>query len=984
MLLRRLPLFAIALLAAALGSGAARALTPTPPLISSPAGSAPIQLQQLAISAELSGGMAATTVRMVFYNPNRRLLEGNLQFPLLAGQQVSAFALDVGGVLRAAVPVEKAHGRAVFEAIERRQVDPGLLEVTQGNNFKLRIYPIAALGTRTVELRYTEPLGRQRGQWTYRLPLAYGAVQDFSLRLKVNGSEAAPHIAGSLAGLRFERSEDGYAAQFSRQQFSPEGVIEIGVDARSGPQVYQQARQGTSWFVAEVPLQSRRVALPAPRVVGLLWDSSGSGAARDLNAELAVLDTYLRALGKVEVRLVRLRDRAEAPQVFKVAGGDWRALRRELEATVYDGASALNDWQVQSDVDHYLLVSDGLANYGGGHFPTLGKGQRLSAINSALSADNSRLAALAERSGGVLITPTAATAAVAVAAQALLFQDASIESLSATGATDLEVESRTVHNGLLRVAGRLLAPSGQLELHVVNGGKAERIVVPLSANAPYHPLAAATWASFRLRALDADFDAHRAEISRIGRQFGIATRETSLIVLERADDYVRYEIAPPDALAAEVNILQQTRMSERALTRSKHLDDVVRMFERRTQWWNTSFPVSSSSDVSLPSKEMATIRRTPSPMAKGLPAPPAPAPLMFAPAAPAIASDSEARRVSVTGSSVSRADASALQYSRAPAQASGVQTSDAQGATEQIGIALKKWVANAPYMERLRNAPAERVYAIYLDEKPSYANSSAFFLDAADILFEKGQRELALRVLSNLAELDLENRALLRILGYRLLQAGAPELAVPIFEKVLRLAEEEPQSFRDLGLALAAAGHRQQAIERLYEVVLRPWDTRFPEIENIVLAEINAIIANGSALDTSRIDPRLLRNLPLDLRVVLTWDADNSDMDLWVTDPTGAMCNYAQPLTALGGRMSRDFTRGYGPEEFSVRHAQKGKYLIQANYYGNRQQVLAGATTLQVKLFSGFGTPRQKEQVVTLRLQERSETVFVGEFEITP
>jgi hypothetical protein len=36
-------------------------------------------------------------------------------------------------------------------------------------------------------------------------------------------------------------------------------------------------------------------------------------------------------------------------------------------------------------------------------------------------------------------------------------------------------------------------------------------------------------------------------------------------------------------------------------------------------------------------------------------------------------------------------------------------------------------------------------------------------------------------VLSNLAEMDLENRHILRVLGYRLLQAGQPALAMPVF-----------------------------------------------------------------------------------------------------------------------------------------------------------------------------------------------------------
>jgi uncharacterized protein YfaP (DUF2135 family) len=53
--------------------------------------------------------------------------------------------------------------------------------------------------------------------------------------------------------------------------------------------------------------------------------------------------------------------------------------------------------------------------------------------------------------------------------------------------------------------------------------------------------------------------------------------------------------------------------------------------------------------------------------------------------------------------------------------------------------------------------------------------------------------------------------------------------------------------------------------------------------------------------------------MPLDLRVVLSWDADNSDMDLWVTDPNGERAYYGNRLTYQGGRMSQDFTGGYGP-----------------------------------------------------------------------
>ena len=954
----------------------ATVLPPRPPLMATAPDAVPIRLKSLSISSDISGTLAETTVRMVFFNPNPRLLEGSLQFPLLDGQRITAFALDIDGALRPAVPVDKARGREVFEAIVRRGVDPGLLEATQGNNFKLRVYPIAGGGTRTVELKYSEALVRRGAQWRYRLPLDYGSVDDFDLTLKVNDKGAPPALAGSLADLHFDAVDGSYRARFSRQGFAAAGVVEVAIDASAQPRVYRQQFQGETYFVADIPVDAPATRRAAPRTVGLLWDSSGSGAKRALAAELALLERYLVTLGQVEVRLIRLRDRAEKPLTFRIRGGDWSALRRELEATVYDGASALADWPVQADVDEFLLFSDGLLNYGPQRFPKLSARQRLFAINSAASSDSARLAGLAASHGGTLIAIDPARPAAA--ADALLFDQARVEQLSASGATDLLMDSPVVSDGMLRVAGKLQSP-GQLMLTLTRGGVSEQRTIALDASAPPHPLAAHTWASLRLRALEAEFDANRGEIGRIGRKFGIPTRETSLIVLERLEDYLTYEIEPPPALAAAFQRLRELRGNPRKTSYGNHMDDVLRRFERRAAWWErpeqesvwpTKPVLASSAPLAMPSPPpsvrqsvaergiqnvVVTASRSSVTSAMTI-APAAP------PAAPKFEPLADYRRTAA-----------------APAPAADTHT-PAQSAG---GTGLAKWVPNAPYVERLRNAPREQVYALYLDEKPSYENSSAFFLDVADILIDKGQRDLALRVLSNLAEMDLENRAVLRILGYRLLQAGAPQLAVPVFEKVLLLAQEEPQSWRDLGLAYAAAGQPQQAIDKLYEVVLRPWNMRFPEIDAIALAEMNAIIATSKAkLDVSRIDPRLLKNLPLDLRVVMTWDADASDMDLRVIDPSGEQCDYSHPDTRQGGRMSRDFTGGYGPEEFSLRQARPGKYRVEANYYGNRQQVIAGATTLQVKVFTGFGTRDQKEQMVTLRLKERGETVFVGEFEL--
>ena len=80
----------------------------------------------------------------------------------------------------------------------------------------------------------------------------------------------------------------------------------------------------------------------------------------------------------------------------------------------------------------------------------------------------------------------------------------------------------------------------------------------------------------------------------------------------------------------------------------------------------------------------------------------------------------------------------------------------------------------------------------------------------------------------------------------------------------------------------------QRAIDLLAHVVMNKWD-RFDEIELIALMELNAIIpkARRAGIRDIPIDSRLIKLLDLDVRISMTWDADLTDMDLWVIEPSG-------------------------------------------------------------------------------------------------
>lgn len=977
-----MPRFLFVFLAFAILCGSAQAQSRVGHLLAVRGAETPVVLDQAAIDVDIGGGIAATTIELVFRNPNPRALEGELQFPLAPGQRVTGFALDFNGELRPAVPVDKTKGRQVFEAIERRGVDPALLEATRGENFKLRIYPIPAHGTRRVRLQIAQTLERDGAGWRYRLPVPYAAdAQTVTTRVVALGS-SAPTLPEAPAAAMFDSRPGGFGATLPRTALAG-GALTLAVPADASAQAYAGAFGAESYFHVALPVASQGVVRRLPKVVGLLWDSSGSGAARRHDLEFALLDRYFHAAGDVEVRLVRLRDRPEAERSFRIHGGDWRALRRELEATVYDGATALGGWTPARQAGEYLLVSDGLDNYGATGFPALAPTQRLFALNAAAGGDTGRLSALAGLYRGRLVDPLAG--GVDAAARALLEDGVRIEALDGDGLADLQAASNEPQGGMLHVAGRRLRADALLRVALVDpDGTRRSVSIPVTAAAPQQALAAQLWAGWRIDALQADYDGKRAEIARLGRRFGIVTRDTSLIVLEGAADYARYDVTPPESLRAEVERMTWLRRTDAGQHRTAHLERIVREVEDKWNWWNDRYPkppppggyfakqdARAVEDVPMPSPPSP-----PSPPPPVMPSPsPTPAPRPWAPAASIVPSlDTPLENLTGMRRASRPLEAAPAPFARAAAPGQAI----AGGA-----IALRKWTPDARHVERMRGADAAQAYAIYLDEKPDFANSTAFYLDVADALLDKGARDLALRVLSNLAEMDLENRHVLRVLGYRLLQAGAPELAVPVFETVRRLAPSEPQSWRDLGLAYAAVKRPQEAVDALYEVVTREWDARFADVELIALADIDAIVtASHGRVDTGRIDPRLLRHMPLDLRAVLTWDSDNSDMDLWVTDPDGETCKYSNRNTALGGRITHDATGGYGPEEFSLRRAKPGKYKVEANFFGDRQQIVTGATTLQVKLTTGFAMPQAHERLVTLRLAGRGDTVFVGEFEV--
>ena len=131
-------------------------------------------------------------------------------------------------------------------------------------------------------------------------------------------------------------------------------------------------------------------------------------------------------------------------------------------------------------------------------------------------------------------------------------------------------------------------------------------------------------------------------------------------------------------------------------------------------------------------------------------------------------------------------------------------TLSAEGTTVEI----KPWDPNTPYLAAMKAVPADRAYEIFLEQRETFGKSPAFYLDCADYLGRIGQHDLPSVCLTDVAALQAADARLLRVAAHRLEQIGEQELAIDLFEKVLKMRPEEPQSHRDLALALSSRADR--------------------------------------------------------------------------------------------------------------------------------------------------------------------------------
>jgi len=945
------------------GLSAAPALAANPELLAHIQGiddpareSRALQISSLALDADVVGALAELTLTARFENPTERVMEGEFSFELPAGAVVTGYALDIEGQMVDGVLLDPLRAERTYEAQVRKGIDPGVANVSRGNVFSTRIFPIPQVGSRTIRLKFAAPVHPQRGL-VFPLSTA-AAVGELAVSVRAFSLTEDPVLTlPNAMPFEWRRGSEGSTAVARLGAVPLAGEFRLAPVHTKLPALSSRHSNGERrvHIIDSTERANTRRTTGGSRL-RVYWDRSLSRGGQALGDEQALLQKFIAQSKPASIDLVLFN--SSGASVQRLAAQD---LGAALGAVAYRGATS---FEVLGNLDapqadQCLVFSDGVVTIDSR--PDFRPGCEVFAITSAADADTGFLRRLTGDPSAVLQTGSRSENEILA---------------RLAGGGPRVVQARGEDGRALRFVTLDAGPSGWSVIteQPVSGGiilgiaglgddVVERLYSPAGARKAHFDGAGALWAADRVGLLAAEDGAH-ADFVALSRRFSVATPGLSFLVLEDPQDYVAAELAPPSNYPkeslAEYRELKTEYDAGMREAKDGRLDVVLERWHDVVKWWKTDFDPKAERKAAPPAFSAAPRR-----------------------GGSGGGGNEEMAEVVVTGMRASRSASMAVRRSVV-----GIATPD-------IDIQMEEWNVARPYLQALDAAAPADFEAVFAEQERQYGQLPAFYFDVAEWLFRRQAATVAAReMLLSAIELPVSNEETAFMVAERLQRYDDMDRAVWLYERAAEQTDYLPQPRRSLALALVKrAGSRsdkqaradlQRAVRLLTEVVMTPWPSSFDGIEVVALMEINRLLPRLESLDVrASLDWRLRARLDVDLRVVIEWNTAASDMDLWVDQPDGERAIYNNPLTAIGGRLSNDMTEGFGPEEYLLHHAIGGRYRISVNVYAADRINPNGSTVVTARLFRNYGRANQAEQTMEVELHKADKgEKLIGTFEV--
>ena len=273
-------------------------------------------------------------------------------------------------------------------------------------------------------------------------------------------------------------------------------------------------------------------------------------------------------------------------------------------------------------------------------------------------------------------------------------------------------------------------------------------------------------------------------------------------------------------------------------------------------------------------------------------------------------------------------------------------------------------------LERIATMSNADAKLLYLKSRNRFKTVPEFFLRTSQILQHKDS-EFSDRILLDLTEFNTISPATYCMIARNFSKIGRLDLSTQLLFKALSISSSQSQTWRELGLMYAKAGMLDKAKES-YLQALNPKNLdRFDGLANLIESEKTKLDYATSAID-------LEVDYEMDLKVVLNWNSNYTDVDLHVIEPGGEEIFYRHKHSKSGGELSPDITEGFGPEIYRIKSAAKGNYQIYVEYYSRDDSSLSLSNIATVTVYVRDKTGKQTRTDYSITLSKDEERILAA------
>jgi hypothetical protein len=248
----------------------------------------------------------------------------------------------------------------------------------------------------------------------------------------------------------------------------------------------------------------------------------------------------------------------------------------------------------------------------------------------------------------------------------------------------------------------------------------------------------------------------------------------------------------------------------------------------------------------------------------------------------------------------------------------------------------------------------------------------------------------AFKLISSFAESSRADITLQRDVAFVLSDWGLDGKSYELSKRLVAVRPAEPPSYNLIANSLVKMNRIDLALIYYDLAFSTEWDERFEGFDLITAVEYYRLLkeiqqGKYKATDMSFVKARFekvkdyldvegIDASDADLVIVITWNTDNTDVDLHVREPNKQECYYEHKTTSNGGFLSNDATDGFGPEMYFLKKAPAGTYSLDIDYYNSSYVQTNAKSKILVTAYKNWGRPNEQRfrKIVELKRSNRN------------